>query len=142
MPPDGRVEAVSGTPFDFRAPKPIGRQLVAAGSPGGGGPAGYDGNWIVNGPPGELRPVARLSHPGSGRVMTVAANQPGVQFYSGVFLDGSTSGKGRSHGLYGGVCLETQAFPNAINVPAWRDQVILRPGTTYRHEMVLGFRTE
>jgi aldose 1-epimerase len=142
MPPDGRVEAVMGTPFDFREPKTIGRDLLAAGSPGGGGAPGYDGNWIVDGPANELRPVARLSHPASGRVMTLAANQPGVQLYSGVFLDGTTEGKGRRHIQYGGVCLETQAIPNAINVPAWRDQVILRPGTMYRHEMVLGFTTE
>ena len=142
MPPDGHVETVDGTPFDFRSPKPIGRDLEAAGSPGGGGAAGYDGNWIVDGPAHELRPVARLSHPGSGRVMTLRANQPGVQFYSGVFLDGGTSGKGRRHGLYGGLCLETQAFPNAINVPAWRDQVTLLPGSTSRHEMIFGFSTE
>lgn len=142
MPPDGAVRPVAGTAFDFRSPKPIGRDLEAAGSPGGGGAEGYDGNWIVDGTPNELRPVARLGHPGSGRVMTLRANQPGVQFYSGVFLDGSTSGKGRRHVLYGGLCLETQAFPNAINVPAWRDQMILRPGTPYRHEMVFGFDTE
>lgn len=142
MPPDGHVESVAGTPFDFRSPKPIGHDLQAAGSPGGGGAPGYDGNWVVDGAPNDLRPVARLSHPGSGRVVTLRANQPGVQFYSGVFLDGATSGKGRRHALYGGLCLETQAFPNAINVPAWRDQVILRPGATYRHEMVFGFETE
>jgi aldose 1-epimerase len=74
--------------------------------------------------------------------MTVRANQPGVQFYSGVFLDGTTGGKGRVHVPYGGLCLETQAFPNAINVPAWRDQVILEPGQTYRHETIYGFSTE
>lgn len=139
MPPDGRVVPVLGTPFDFTSPKAIGRDLQAAGSPGAGAPAGYDSNWIVNGEPGEMRPVARLEDPASGRVMTLRANQPAVQFYSGVFLDGTTSGKGRTHVPYGGLCLETQSFPNAINVPAWRDQVILEPGRTYRHETIYGF---
>jgi aldose 1-epimerase len=74
--------------------------------------------------------------------MTLRANQPGVEFYSGVFLDGTSAGKGRTHGRNGGLCLETQAFPNAINVPAWRDQMILEPGRTYRHEAVYGFSTE
>ena len=141
MPPDGRVVQVRGTPFDFTESKPIGRDHEAAGSAGGGAPAGYDSNWIVNGEPTALRPVARLFGPGSGRLMTLRANQPGVQFYSGVFLDGTTGGKGRVHSLSSGLCLEPQAFPNAINVPSWRDQVILEPGQTYRHEMVFGFST-
>ena len=141
MPPDGRVVPVGDTPFDFTEPKPIGRDHEAAGSAGGGAPAGYDSNWIVNGDPTALRPVARLFEPVSGRLMTLSANQPGVQFYSGVFLDGTSGGKGRVHTLSSGLCLEPQAFPNAINVPAWRDQVILEPGRTYRHEMVFGFAT-
>ena len=142
MPPDGQVVPIRGTPFDFTVPKRIGRDAVAAGSPGGGAPAGYDSNWIVNGDATALRPVARLVEPESGRVLTLRANQPGVQFYSGVFLDGSTRGKSRVHTQASGLCLEPQAFPNAINVPSWRDQVILEPGRTYRHEAVFGFSTE
>jgi aldose 1-epimerase len=142
MPPDGRVVPVEGTPLDFTEPKAIGRDAEAAGSPGGGAPAGFDSNWIVNGDPTELRPVARLAEPGSGRVMTLHANQPGMQFYSGVFLDGSSRGKGRVHTRSSGLCLEPQAFPNAINVPGWRNQVVLQPGQTYRHEAVYGFSTE
>jgi aldose 1-epimerase len=141
MPPDGEVLPVAGTPFDFTRPKPIGRDLASAGSPGGGTPSGYDSNWIVDGSPAALRPVARLRDPRSGRVMTLEANQPGVQFYSGVFLDGTSRGKGRTHTRYSGLCLETQAIPNAINVPAWRDQVILAPGATYRHQTIYGFET-
>ena len=141
MPPDGRMVPVRGTPFDFTDSKPIGRDHQAAGSPGGGAPAGFDSNWIVNGDPTALRPVARLADPTSGRVMTLRANQPGVQFYSGVFLDSTTRGKGRIHSVSSGLCLEPQAFPNAINVPDWRDQVILEPGQTYRHEAVYGFTT-
>ncbi len=142
MPPDGRIVDVAGTPFDFTSSKPIGRDHSAAGSAGGGAPAGYDSNWIVNGDPTAMRPVARLADPVSGRVVTLRANQPGVQFYSGVFLDGTTRGKGRVHTLSSGLCLEPQAFPNAINVPGWRDQVVLEPRQTYRHEMVFGFSTD
>jgi aldose 1-epimerase len=139
MPPDGRVVPVAGTPFDFRKPKAIGKDLEAAGSPGADAPIGYDSNWVVNGSPDKMRPVARVEDPSSGRVMTVEANQPGVQFYSGIFMDGSTKGKGRTHAQYTGFCLETQKFPNAINVPAWRNQVILKPGKTYRHDLVYKF---
>ena len=138
-PPDGKVLAVAGTPFDFRKPKAIGKDQAAAGSPGNGAPVGYDANWVVNGRPDKLRPVARFEEPKSGRVMTVAANQPGVQFYTGLFLDGSTKGKGRVHTQYTGLCIEPQKFPNAINVPAWKKQMILKPGQTYRNTMVYGF---
>ena len=65
-----------------------------------------------------------------------------VQFYSGNFLDGSIKGKGTTYGQHAGLCLETQKFPNAINVPAWRDQFILGPGQNYRHVMVHAFSTE
>jgi aldose 1-epimerase len=137
--PTGEVAEVSGTPFDFRTPKPIGRDLAAA----GGEPVGYDHNFVVDGEPQALRPVARLADPRSGRVLTLEADQPGVQFYSGNYLDGSVRGKGgQPYARHSGLCLETQAFPNAINVPAWRDQVILRPGTPYQHLMVHRFTTE
>jgi aldose 1-epimerase len=89
-----------------------------------------------------LRPVARLKDPTSGRVMTVAADQPGVQFYSGNFLDGSHTGKGATYVQYAGLCLETQKFPNAINIPDWQGQVILRPGQPYRHILIHTFSTE
>jgi len=142
MPPDGRVVSVESTPFDFRTPKAVGRDLEAAGSAGGDAPVGYDSNWIVDGDPGKMRLVARLKDPGSGRVMTLEANQPGVQFYSGCFLDGSTKGKGRVHHQYGALALETQAFPNAINVPEWKRQVVLEPGRVYQHTMIHRFSTE
>ena len=137
--PTGEVAEVSGTPFDFSTPKPIGRDLAAA----GGEPVGYDHNFVVDGEPRALRPVARLADPKSGRVLTIEADQPGVQFYSGNYLDGSVRGKGgKPYPRNGGVCLETQAFPNAINVPAWRDQVIVRPGKPYQHLMVHRFTTD
>jgi aldose 1-epimerase len=138
MVPDGRVLAVTTTPFDFTTAKRIGRDLKEA----GGTPTGYDHNFMVNGEPNQLRPVARLEDPKSGRVMTVAADQPGVQFYSGNFLDGSHKGKGATYVQYAGLCLETQKFPNAINIPDWQDQVILRPGQPYRHIVIHTFSTE
>lgn len=137
--PTGEVKAVKGTPFDFTTAKLISRDLQAA----GGKPVGFDHNWIVNGDPHALRPVARLKHPGSGRVMQLSADQPGVQFYSGNFLDGTLKGKGgATYPQYSGLCLETQKFPNSINVPAWRDEVIVKPGETYSHTMVHKFTVE
>lgn len=136
--PDGTVKNVTGTPYDFTTGKAIGKDLEAA----GGNPIGFDDNWIVRGNPNQLRPHARVKDPKSGRVLTLEADQPGLQFYSGKFLDGSNRGKGATYHQYGGFCLETQKYPNAINVPAWQDQVILKPGQTYRHVMVHRFSAE
>lgn len=138
MVPDGRINPVKGTSFDFTSAKAIGRDLKQA----GGNPIGYDHNFVINGVPNQLRPVARVKDPKSGRVMTVSADQPGVQFYTGNFLDGSTRGKGTTYIQYAGLCLESQKYPNAINVPAWRDQVILSPGQPYRHVIVHRFSVE
>lgn len=138
MVPDGRVEKVQGTPFDFTRPKAIGRDLELA----GGSPVGYDHNFVVRGAPNALRSVAELYEPSSGRVLTLHANQPGVQFYSGNFLDGSLVGKGGvRYPQRSGLCLETQGYPNAINIPAWAPQVVLRPGGLYHHVMVHAFST-
>lgn len=137
--PDGKVKAVKGTAFDFTQAKPIGKDLQAA----GGKPIGFDANWIVRGEAHALRPVARLKDPKSGRVLELSADQPGVQFYSGNFLDGTDKGKGGvAYQQHTGLCLESQKFPNSINVPAWRDEVILRPGVTYQHTMVHRFSAE
>ncbi len=135
----GEVAPVSGTPFDFRMAKAIGADLESA----GGKPVGFDYNWVVDGDPGALRPVARVKDPRSGRVLTLTANQPGVQFYSGNFLDGSITGKASArYEQYAGFCLETQAFPNAINIPAWRSSVILEPGQNYLSTMHIAFTAE
>jgi aldose 1-epimerase len=136
--PRGAKERVAGTPFDFTLAKPIGRDLRSV----GGSPAGFDHNWVVRGEPDQLRPVARVKEPKSGRVLDLLGNQPGVQFYSGKFLDGSLRGKGATYEKYAGLCLETQKFPNAVNVPAWREQVWLRPGENYHHVMVHRFSAE
>jgi aldose 1-epimerase len=136
--PCGTVKDVNGTVFDFLKAKPIGRDLQATGLE----PAGFDHNFIVNGDPEILRPVARVKDPKSGRVMTLEGNQPGVQFYSGNFLNGVAGKGGAIYSRHAGFCLETQKFPNAINVPAWQAQVILRPGARYRHTMVHRFTAE
>jgi len=136
--PDGTIKPVAETPFDFRAPKPIGKDLDAVGNK----PLGYDHYWLVNGDPKAMRPVATLKEPKSGRVLTLEADQPGVQFYAGIFLDGTIKGKGATYKQYNAFCLETQKFPNAINVPAWQDQVVLKPGQTYRHVMIHRFSAE
>lgn len=130
--PTGEVRLVEGTAFDFRRPKAVSRDLAKVANE----PLGFDHNWVVSGAVGQLRPVARVFHPGSGRVMALESDAPGVQFYTGNYLDGSLVGKGgQRYAQYAGLCLETQAFPNAINVPAWQSQVVLRPGHTYRHTM-------
>jgi aldose 1-epimerase len=133
--PTGALAPVSGTPFDFRRSKPVGRDLDRTGAV----PRGFDHNWVVVGMPGRVRPVAWLRDPVSGRQMSLESDAPGVQFYSGNFLDGSLSGKGRRYGRHAGLCLETQAFPNAINVPEWAGQVVLDAGQTYQHRMVHRF---
>lgn len=136
--PDGNVKPVQGTPFDFTVAKPIGKDLQAA----GGKPVGFDHNWILDGEPSKMRFAARVRDPKSGRVLTLETDEPGIQFYTGNFLDGSITGKGATYARYTGFCLETQRYPNAINVPAWKSQVILKPGQTYEHSMVLRFSAE
>lgn len=133
--PDGTLTPVGDTPFDFRAKKSIGRDLPERDA----GPPGYDDNFVVRRTKEALSPVAQLTDPVSGRSMLVSSDQPGVQLYSGNFLDGSSSGKGRRFTRHSAVCLETQAFPNAVNVPQWREQVLLEPGQTYRHVQVFRF---
>jgi aldose 1-epimerase len=136
---NGEVRPVKGTPFDFTSAKPIGRDLKAA----GGDPIGFDSNWIVDGDPLTLRTVARAKDPKSGRVLTLASDQPGLQFYTGNYLDGSIHGKGGAvYHQYDGFCLETQKFPNSINVPAWKEAVLLEPGRVYRSTMIHSFTTE
>lgn len=135
----GRIEVVSGTPFDFSREKPIGRDLWAA----GGDPIGFDANWVVDGAPHALREVLRARDPKSGRVLTLYGDQPGVQFYTGNFLDGTLRGKGgASYPQYAAFCVETQRFPNSVNVPDWQSEVVLEPGRVYEHTMIHAFSTE
>lgn len=133
--PGGEEKAVAGTGFDFTQPKAIGKDLLKV----GGTPIGYDHNFIIDGKAGELRPFAVLEDPSSGRVLELASNQAGLQFYTGNFMDGSTEGRGQKHEQYSALCLESQMYPNAINVKAWKDRAILKPGEKYYHVMVHKF---
>ena len=130
--PTGEIRPVEGTAFDFRSAKAIGRDIEAAG--------GYDHNWCLDDK--GLRRVARLSEPVSGRVMDILTDQPGLQFYSGNFFDGSYSGKqGRLIGHRCALALETQAWPDAIHHQGFPNTV-LRPGETYTHTCIYRFSTE
>jgi aldose 1-epimerase len=139
--PVGGPKPVAGTPFDFTKPTAIGArindtndQLKIAG--------GYDHNWILRGKNGEMKLAAKLYDPKSGRVLTVTTTEPGVQFYSGNFLDGSFKGKaGVAYAKYAGLCLETQHFPDSPNQPAF-PSTVLRPGTTMHSETVFAFSSQ
>ena len=147
--PTGEFAAVEGTPFDFRPERrPWGRagQAIAALPPAAGPetPRGADHNYIVRGwrPDGALRSVAVLRDPQSGRSMEVLTDQPGIQVYMGNFLDGSLTGKGGAvYRMNGGICLETQAFPDSIHHVGQAGWPVVRldPGQTYRHTMVHRF---
>jgi len=141
--PTGAFAPVEGTPFDFRTPKTIGADMGdVPGNPEMNNPGGFDTNFVLNGKTGALKLAARVVEPRSGRVMEVFTTEPGVQFYSGNFLDGSTVGKGGAvYERRNGFCLETQHFPDSINKPGW-PSVVLRPGKTYRHVVVYAFSTE
>ena len=136
----GEILPVEGTPLDFRLPKAIGKDFAALPA-AKDDPGGYDHNFVVRGEPGSIRPCAALRSPKTGIEMEISSDQPGIQFYSGNFLDG-VPGKGDAvYAKNGGLCLETQAFPDSINKqgkPGWPD-VVLRPGNKYRHSMVHRF---
>jgi aldose 1-epimerase len=137
--PTGELRAVAGTPFDFRTPRSIGSrietedtQLRLA--------HGYDHNWVLDKhPPGAMTLAAVLTDPASGRVVEVRTTQPGLQFYSGNFLDGKPAGTGTVFAYRTGLCLETQHFPDSPNHPAF-PSTILRPGRIYSEKTLLSFR--
>lgn len=138
--PTGQIVSVADTPLDFRMPMAIGAHIndqdeqLAFGR-------GYDHNWVLKGTPGQVRRVAELYDAASGRMMTVFTDQPGLQFYSGNFLDGTAKGKnGIAYQHRTALCLETQAFPDTPNKPQF-PSVILRPGQTYRQTTVYQFST-
>lgn len=133
--PIGEIRSVAGTPYDFTQPKTIGKDIEEIQLRTQQDPRGYDVNYVVRGPTGELKQVARVVEPTSGRTLTIYCTEPGVQFYSGNYLDGSVQGKGHTYEKHAGFCLETQGYPDAINKegqPGW-PSIILRPGETYRH---------
>ena len=136
--PTGELAPVAGTPFDFREAKPIGRGIEAENEQLAFG-GGYDHNFVLSGEAGTLRTAAKVYEPTTGRTLTVETTEPGVQFYSGNFLDGRLVGKsGRPYVNRGGFCLETQHFPDSPNQPAF-PSTILRPGETLSSQTVLTF---
>ena len=138
--PTGELRSVNGTPFDFRKATAIGARIEQNDEQLKLG-KGYDHNWVVNGGSG-LRFAARVEEPESGRVLEVYTTQPGVQLYTGNFLDGSIQGKGgKTYGRRSGFCLETQHFPDSVNHPGF-PSVILRPGQTYRQITSFKFSTQ
>jgi aldose 1-epimerase len=140
--PTGELAPVAGTPFDFRKPAIIGarisdenEQLKLAG--------GYDHNFVLNTTAGnsDLHMAAHVYEPVSGRTLTVTTTEPGVQFYSGNFLDGTLTGRsGKLYGKHAGFCLETQHFPDSPNHPTFPSTQLL-PGETYQSVTIFSFGT-
>lgn len=138
--PTGELAPVEGTPFDFRAPKPIGRDIDAGNAQLALG-QGYDHNFVLDGPAGFERRIATLFDPGSGRVLDVHSTEPGVQVYSGNYLaDGAPGTGGGTYPKRGGLCLEPQKFPDSPNQPSFPSARV-EAGETYRHSMAFRFRT-
>ena len=129
--PTGELRPVQGTPFDFRQPHAIGERI-------GQVPGGYDHNWVLNNPTG-MHPAATVYEPTTGRTLDVTTDQPGVQFYTGNFLDGKLTGAGNvNYPKHYGFCLETQHFPDSPNQPTF-PSTILKPGDTFRSTTVYSF---
>lgn len=121
--PTGELKPVKGTPFDFTTPHAIGERIAQV-------PGGYDHNWVLNQATGQ-HSAATVYEPTTGRTMEVTTDEPGVQFYTGNFLDGTLKGKnGVVYGKHAGFCLETQHFPDSPNQPKF-PSTILKPGQTY-----------
>ena len=139
--PTGELRPVKGTPFDFTQPTAIGarinednEQLKLA--------HGYDHNFVLNSGGGSVATAARVHDPKTGRIMEVETTEPGIQFYTGNFLDGSIHGKGGAvYNFRDAFCLETQHFPNSPNEPKF-PTVVLKPGATYDTTTVYRFTTD
>ncbi|MET8860050.1 aldose epimerase family protein [Streptomyces sp. NPDC004579] len=137
--PTGELAKVAGTPFDFRRTKTVGRDIRVAHQQLLYG-KGIDHNWVLDkGITAKPEHVATLRDPSSGRTLTIASNEPGLQFYSGNFLDGTLVGTGGHIYRQGdALCLETQHFPDSPNHPSF-PSTVLRPGQTYRTSTVHSF---
>ncbi|MER5401376.1 aldose epimerase family protein [Streptomyces sp. NPDC002599] len=137
--PTGELAKVAGTPFDFRRTKTVGRDIRVAHQQLLYG-KGIDHNWVLDkGITARPEQVATLRDPSSGRTLTIATNEPGLQFYSGNFLDGTLVGTGGHIYRQGdALCLETQHFPDSPNQPSF-PSTVLRPGQTYRTSTVHSF---
>jgi aldose 1-epimerase len=122
--PTGRILGVKGTPFDFTSPHAIGERIAQV-------EGGYDHNFVLRSGGGKMALAARVIEPVSGRVLEISTDQPGIQLYSGNFLDGTVKGKGGvAYQKHCGFCLETQHFPDSPNHPDF-PSTILEPGKKY-----------
>jgi aldose 1-epimerase len=141
MIPTGEILSVSGSPFDFRTAKPIGRDIEQSHTQLEVG-LGYDHNFVLTAPYDDgLRAAAELFDPKSGRQLRLFTDQPGLQFYTGNKLDGSITGKSNvSYHYRSGLCLETQHFPNSPNV-AHFPSTVLQPGNPFRSRTVFEFNS-
>jgi aldose 1-epimerase len=138
--PTGEIRDVAGSAFDFLRPQRIGARIDADDELRRR--RGYDINYVLERGEGALAVAARVREPGTGRIMEVLTDQPGLQFYSGNRLDGSFVGKGgTAYGMYGGFCLETQHFPDSPNHPAF-PSTVLRPGERFHSTTVFRFLVE
>jgi aldose 1-epimerase len=136
--PTGELRPVEGTPFDFRQPHAIGERIGEDNEQLRLG-KGYDHNFVLNGAMGTLRAAAKVVEPTSGRTMEVLTTEPGVQFYTGNFLDGSITGKsGKVYKQRYAFCLETQHFPDSPNHPQF-PSVVVKPGVPYHSTTVFRF---
>ncbi|MCA9119485.1 MAG: galactose mutarotase [Planctomycetales bacterium] len=133
--PTGELADVKGTPLDFSSPHKIGERLKEIDAD----PVGYDHCYVLRSQDGSMALAARVKEPSTGRVMEIYTTQPGIQLYSGNFLDGSESGGGFNQ--YGAFCLETQHYPDSPNQPSF-PTTILKPGETYKQTTVHKFSVE
>ncbi len=132
--PTGQIAAVKGTNVDFTKSITIGARIAKVAG-------GYDHNFVLNNKKGKLELAARVYEPKTGRVMEIYTTEPGIQFYSGNFLDGSAKGKGAVYKKHYGFCLETQHYPDSPNKPDF-PSVVLKPGEKYTHLTVHKFSTK
>lgn len=133
--PTGEIAPVAGTPLDFTKPTDIGARIKQIKAD----PVGYDHNFVLNGGGRSLALAARVYEPKTGRILEMSTTEPGVQFYTGNFLDGTLTGKGGIvYRQYHGFCLEAQHFPDSINHPNF-PSVVLEPGKTYSQTTVYKF---
>ena len=133
--PTGELKPVDGTPFDFRKPTAIGARIHQADEQLKLG-KGYDHCWVINKPAGTLGLQARVHDPASGRVLEVLSTEPGVQFYTGNFLDGTITGKGGwAYQFRNAFCFEPEHFPDSPNKPEF-PSVVLKPGETYKNTII------
>jgi aldose 1-epimerase len=137
--PTGELKPVAGTPFDFTKPHTVGERINANDEQLRLGHNGYDHNFVIDGGGKELKEAAEVYDPASGRVLTVLTTQPGVQFYTANFLDGSIKGKGGiAYPRNAALCLETQHFPDSPNQPDF-PTTVLKPGSEFHSTTIYRF---